>query len=395
MLAHTRLLFGAVLALAACSANAATQTTVGFDSTRAVRANLEKNSHSQLLLNRATHADAKSTESVSSATPGLPRANPLRTYPPSCLADPLPDQPSGPTYSKNVSLAAFNTNTGLIDSTEIVNITIWRVACSSSQFFNSATLMRINRNSSSQTIYPLFPAIRVSQGSVGYGDSDYPANLARLAIEPNTVISDTLIDTPIINDMTFVLENYDSTATSVFDFNLPFGLRFDNLFASNNLAFIDVPLYDPTTLTYPAAFQNVPISGYLGTNWYDPTADGEGIVLQVYERSNDTSNLVLSFSWSAYDPNGVPFWLFGQVDIARGAKTATAPMFYRTGGGFGGSNGSAGPAISWGTSTVTFPTCNTMTLSYSANPGLPAGVPSGSGTRTWTRIANVNGLLCE
>jgi hypothetical protein len=393
MTAHTRYLFGAVLALAACSVNAAPQTFIGVDSARAARVSALQDGRSQLLSHRATRAGAKSAAAVNSATPGLPRANPLRTYPPSCLADPLPDQTSGPIYQQNVSLAAFDTSTQQIDTTELVTIKLWRVACSSSDFYNSATLMRIERSSTSQTIYPVFPAIRVRQGSIGYGD--FPANQVRMAIEPNTALSETGLDAPIRSDTTYVLENYDSTSASVFDFNLAFGLEFDNLFATNNLSFIDVLDYSPSPETYPDAFQEIPISGYMSTNWYDPAADGEGIVLQVYERVGDSNNLVIAFSWSTYDPNGLPFWIAGQVDIARGTKNATVPMFYRTGGGFAGNNGSADPPISWGTAQITFPTCNVMTLVYQANPGLPAGVPSGSGTRVWSRIANVNGLPCE
>ena len=395
MLAYTRLLFGAALIAGACSATAATQTTVGFDATRATRAEAARNERQHLILQR--NSVAKSTDVVNSATPSLPRRNTLAAYPSSCLADPLPDQASGPTYSRNVSLAAYNENTQQVDSTEIVTITIWRVACSTGvgQAFNSATLMRIDRNSTSLTIYPLFPSIRVSQGSVGFTDSDYPRNIARVAIEPNTAISDTFLEIPVINDMTFVLENYDSSQTSIFDFNNAFSLRFDNFFNTNNLFYIDVPAYNPTAQTYPAAFQDLPISGYMSSNWYDPTASGEGIVLQIYERPNEPQTLVVSYSWSAYDPSGVPFWLFGQVDIARGAKTATTPIAYRTGGGLGGNSGSAGAPIIWGSATVSFPDCNHMTFTYASNPGLPAGIPTGSGTRTWLRIEDLNGLACQ
>ncbi len=395
MFARTRLLFGAALVFAACSATAAPQTTVGVDATRAARVDAALSAHQHLILQR--NSSGKSGTSVSSATPALPRRNPIAAYPSSCLADPLPDQTSGPTYSQNVSLAAMNLNTGQIDSTEIVTVKLWRVACSTGvgQAFNSATLMRIDRNSSSQTIYPLFPGIRVSQGTVGFADADFPGNIARVGIEPNTVISDTLADTPILNDMTFVLENYDSTQTSVFDFNSAFSLRFDNFFNTNNFFYIDVPAYNPTTQTYPAAFQNLPISGYMSSNWYDPAASGEGIVLQIYERPNEPQTLVVSYSWSAYDPSGVPFWLFGQVDIARGAKTATTPIAYRTGGGLGGNSGSAGAPIIWGSASVSFPDCNHMTFTYASNPGLPAGIPTGSGTRTWLRIEDVNGLACQ
>ncbi|HET9032684.1 MAG TPA: hypothetical protein VFN25_07240 [Dokdonella sp.] len=397
MFNHTRLFLGAALLVAACSASAATQTTVGVDASRAARVNTVMTERLQMLQKRSAEDPAKSANSVNSAIPGLPRPNNLTPYPPSCLADPLPDQSSGPTYSQNVSLAAFNTNTQQVDSTEIVNITIWRVACSTpvGSNFQSATLMRINRNSNSTTIYPLFPAIRVSQGSVGFGDSDYPENIARTAIEPNTWISDVQVDTPIINDTTLVLENYDSNVTSVFDFNNVFSVRFDNLFASNNLFYIDVPVYNPTAQTYPAAFQNLPISGYMTSNWYDPTASGEGIALQIFDHPTNADRLVVSFTWTAFDPSGLPFWLFGQVDIPRGATSATSGMFYRTGGGLGGNSGAASAPIPWGSATVSFPDCNNMTFSFASNSGLPAGIPTGNGTRDWIRIANINGLGCQ
>ena len=38
--------------------------------------------------------------------PGTPMANAFRAYPPSCAADPLPDQPSGPTWTAVVPLYA-------------------------------------------------------------------------------------------------------------------------------------------------------------------------------------------------------------------------------------------------------------------------------------------------
>ena len=77
--------------------------------------------------------------------------------------------------------------------------------------------MRIDRNSTSQTVYPLFPAIRVSQGSIGYGIDDFPANIARVTIEPNTLLADTLVDTPIINDMTFDGATEDAMKQAVRD----------------------------------------------------------------------------------------------------------------------------------------------------------------------------------
>jgi hypothetical protein len=36
-----------------------------------------------------------------------------------------------------------------------------------------------------------------------------------------------------------------------------------------------------------------------------------------------------------------------------------------------------------------------MQFTYAANAGLPAGVPSGSGSKTWTRATQLNGLTCQ
>lgn len=331
--------------------------------------------------------------------PVLPIANPGRSYPPSCLAEPLPDVPSGPTYTNpNVTLTAANAITGAF-TLETVSITIWRVACSSSQFYTSATLMRIQRQSAFEgdsLIYPLFPLIRYSQGSVTFDDASQPQNLGRASLLPNTIVAAANPNTPVVYSTTYVLENFPSVTGGPVNFNLPLGIRIDNsLLEGTRYFYINVPAYVPTQGTYPAAFQGLPISGYLGTNWYDPTADGEGIVLQIYERPNEFDTLVVSFSWSAFDSGGIPFWLFGQADIARGARSVTSPMGYRTGGGFGGNAGASDPPVLWGTATVSFPDCNHMTLTYASNPGLPSFVPQGSGTRTWTRVANVNALPCE
>ena len=71
----------------------------------------------------------------------------------------------------------------------------------------------------------------------------------------------------------------------------------------------------------------------------------------------------------------------------------TAPLFYRTGGSING--GPPGPPIAWGSATIRFQDCNHMTYTFAANPGLPANVPSSSGTRNWVRLSNINGLTCE
>ena len=48
-----------------------------------------------------------------------------------------------------------------------------------------------------------------------------------------------------------------------------------------------------------------------------------------------------------------------------------------------------------GTLTVQFTDCTTLHFSYQSTGGLPAGVPTGSGTRNWTRASQMNGLACQ
>jgi hypothetical protein len=258
--------------------------------------------------------------------------------------------------------------------------------------------MRIDRQSQYEgddEIYPLFPAIDIAQGAVGF---DTPLlSLVRVATEPNTVISDVPVDSPVVFSTTYVLENYPYDGANAFDFNLPFSARFDNQFNSGiRYSTINgVPLYEPTAATYPEAYLFLPVSGYLSSNWYDRTKPGEGLVIQVYESPTDRNNLVFFFTWFAFDNDGFPLWLFGQATAPRGARSITAPVGYITGGGFAGGGGTASAPQPWGTTTFRWPHCNALDLSFAANPGLPSWLPSATGSRVWTRVANVNNLACE
>lgn len=391
---NARYLFVAVLMAATVSASAEPRLAGTPDPARATRVGAEVAKRQQLAIHRA--ADPKSTAAVAQTAAALPRVNPYKAYPPSCIADPVPDQTSGPTYTTTANLAAYdsvNNQTVL----EGVTIRIWRIACSSADSVNAVTLMRIQRQSiyeGDQDVYPLFPVTAIQQGGITYDDPGL-RSYARTAVEPNTVISDVLPDTPIVNSTTYILENYANPNSGFFDFNESFGIRFDNLDQNSPYYFINVPAYNPTVGTYPDAFQNIPVSGYLSTSWYNPATSGEGIVMQVYELLGDTQNFIVNFTWSAYDPSGLPFWLTGQVTVPRGTRTVTTPMAYVTGGGLGGNAGAADPPTIWGTATLSFSDCNHLTLSYASNPGLPSFVPQGSGTRSWLRLGRLNGMDCE
>jgi hypothetical protein len=339
-------------------------------------------------------------------------ANSARAYPASCFSDtqpsavgniePLPVATSGPTYGGAVTLYAYDTTASSPDSTENVTITIWRVACSSSGdklSYNpdggavAATLMRITRTSSGTTSkYPTFPSVRISQGSIGFDDPSY-RDYVRVVEEPNTVIADTLVDAPVIYSTTYVLENYPYSGASIFALNQAFQIRFDNGYTNGQVIF-NVPDYNPTASTYPAASQPMPINGYLSGSWYDPTHSGEGILTQIFDV--DGKSRIFAATWYTFDNAGIPFWLVAQGTFNVGATSiANMPVTYRTGGGFAGNFTPPTTLQTWGTMTVSFPSCQKMSFSYNGNASAVNGGPSGSGSKTFSRIGSINSLSCQ
>jgi hypothetical protein len=346
-------------------------------------------------------------------------ANVARAYPAGCFSDtqpsasgniePLPITPSGPLYGGAVTLYAYDSTVSNHDSTEGVTITIWRVACSSSGdklSYNpdggpvAATLMRIQRSSQNEgntSVYPTFPSVRIAQGSIGFDDPNY-RDYVRVVPEPNTVIADTLIDAPVSNSTTYVLENYPYSGASIFAFNQAFQIRFDNGYTNSQgqptgQIVFNVPDYVPNSSTYPAASQPLPINGYMTGSWYDPTHSGEGILTQVYDA--DGHSRIFAATWYTFDAAGNPFWLVAQGTFAIGATSIpNMAVSYRTGGGFAGNFTPPLTAPSWGTMTVSFPSCQKMTFTYNGSASAVNG-PQGSGTKTFTRLGSINSLACQ
>lgn len=363
-------------------------------------------------------ATANSAASAASAaatvSPNELVANSYRAYPASCFSDflpnpsnaiqPLPVSPSGVLYSRTVTLYERGANN--TDSAEDVTITVFRVACSSSGdklpyntdgFPVSATLVRIQRQAAYEgdnQLYPQYPDIRVAQPQNGIQfDNKNLTDFVRTAVEPNTVLSDTMVGAPIINSTTYVLENYANPSFGFFDFNQSFQIRFDNGY-QNGRTIINVDAYVPSQQTYPAAFLPMPINGYLTGSWYDPTHGGEGLLTQVLD-SNSTTRTFFA-SWYTYDQNGIPFWLAIQADFPIGStQLLNVPVYYATGGGFAG-NFTKTTRNNWGTMNVQFPDCNTIKFDYSGATPTVTGGPGGTGTgKIWKRLGSINSLACQ
>jgi hypothetical protein len=349
---------------------------------------------------RAASAQAgNGTAAVNTTVSGPRLANPYRAYPPSCSADPLPDQPTGnPIYSADMPLYTRD-DSGNAYTPEVVAIDIWRMACSSTgnlapyntdNGYNSILLMRIVRSSNSTTIFPTIPSITSDQGNS-------TGNLVRIAAEPNTVISEAPYDSAILPVTTvYVFENYPYDVGYTY-FNYDFDLLINPYLDGNctGCALFNIAGYVPTQGSYPAAFQNLPIDGYMSSAWFDPAHAGEGILTEIYDNAGGTSRTIFA-AWYTYDPNGIPFWLVAQGVLPIGANSVVnVPVYYYTGGGFAGDFGATTDSHVWGTMSFSFPDCGTMTFTFNGQTDATTNGPSGSGTRTWVRLADINGLWCE
>lgn len=332
-------------------------------------------------------------KTMGSATyPGTPMANAFRAYPPSCAADPLPDKASGSTWSGRVPLFASNTANQAF--TETVTVTVWRLACSSSGLvtrynptgaYNAMTLMRVDRDAANEgvrTRWPYFPQIQAAQGGIGFTDAK---SLVRVASEPNTVISEFSYGIPILDSTTFVLENYPYDGAGYFTFSDAFTLRVQPYLQGVAPLDINIPAYTPTSSTYPDAFAPLPLDGYAAAQWVH---GDDGLLVQVTEQYDSSGRMTrqLVFDLLVEDNNGNPLWLVGNAPFPVDATSLTINAIY------------LGPGLThvpWGKLKFVVANCNELDVTFAPNPGLPASVPAFTGTTTFNRLFNANGMVCE
>ena len=315
-------------------------------------------------------------------------ANPNRAYPPSCLSDGLPfgvfrqfNSDPAPLQKQMVlpgDIATCGGSNPECTYSETVTVSVWRVPCSGN---TSATLLEIDRpcgSCSTTSLYPTFPLVLATQGNKSL--------YIRLADDPNTWFTTTYANTPIVTSNIWVLENFLGGSVQL-DYNQAFSLNLDN----HTIDF-SMPVYTPAQ--YAANSLTLPISGYMTSNWFDPNHGGEGTLTQIFDNSDGLTRTFTS-AWYTFDKTGLPFWLYSQGTIHIGDRsTGNVDTYYATNGGFAGAFGSGATFTKWGTINFSFPDCNHMTFVYNGNADAVNG-PTGSGTKTWLRIANVNSIVCN
>lgn len=328
--------------------------------------------------------------------PGTPQVNPFRAYPPSCAAYPLPNKPSGLAVSQRVVLYKTNHSRN-VSLTEEVTVTIWRVPCSSSGSEtryspdgapNALTLVRVDRdaaNEGNNNLFPTVPFFRIEQGDIEFADN----KLARISLEPNTILSEVAYDAPIVVSTTFVLENYALENYGYFKFNDAFKLQADPMLGAIGYVppTFTVPAYEPTAASYPDAFAARPLDGYAAAQWVNAEFN-EGLLLQVTEAigPNNALQRQVVFDLLLEDTNGDPLWLVGNAAFAVNARSLEIELGYL---------GNGLQLLPWGTATIEVADCNHLDVAYVANDGLAEPIPVFSGLKTYDRLFTSNGMGCE
>ena len=247
------------------------------------------------------------------------------------------------------------------------------------------TLMRIDRDveyEGDADIYPTFPVVRASQGGAFGGRESLP----RVALEPNTILSEVVFNTPVIDSSTYVLENYVYQGYGYFTFSDGFTLQIDPVLDGEAPVEIDVPPYEPTPTSYADAFAPRPIDGYSAAQWVNYEFN-EGLLLQVTEQYEGGGMLrQVVFDLLTVDDNGDPLWLVGNAAFPVNARSLDIELNYL---------GNDLAQLPWGTATLEVADCNHIDIDFAADGGLPAPIPSFNGVTTYERLFAPNGMVCE
>jgi len=105
-------------------------------------------------------------------------------------------------------------------------------------------------------------------------------------------------------------------------------------------------------------------------NYFEPGEGGRGVIIDITPQSSQEFGAGVSVQWFTYR-DGQPIWLLGQGDVDQNDNTATFDFweFDGTGGAFGPENEEPTTLPVWGTGTLRFNSCNSLTLSFDGTDG--------------------------
>lgn len=281
---------------------------------------------------------------------------------PGCLTTPISTTPSGPTWS-------FEINTFTTSNPEVVRGTFWRKPCATA---GDAQLIL--------TFTPVSGSPFVCGGNGNLIQNSQQTDDIFFDTSPNSTTIDSLCGDLFVTT-SVVLDERDSSFA--FNDDAAFTFVYESTSSSVPDAVINVGAYDPAA--YGQGGQNQAITGKLSGSYYDPARNGEGVLVEVGRLG---TRRTFFLTWYTY-AGGAQRWIVGNVDYATGATQVVVPLILTTGGQFGSAfNPSQVQVSSFGSATISFPTCTTMRFQWSEANGQ-------SGVYSYQRLVEgLEGIAC-
>lgn len=276
---------------------------------------------------------------------GVYPATPDKEITPNCVAVPLSTVPSGPSWSFEVNTAGANT------SPAVVRGTFWRRPCANAA--DAQLLLTLNVVSGTPFVCGGLRVVVIQNAQ--------QTNDVFLDTDPNNGILDSFCGSLLV-PTTAVLNEFNSAFA--FDDDSPFSFVYLAGTSASPNASVTVSGYNPAEYGLPVLPQ--PISGNLSGSYYDPARNGEGVLV---EAGRVGARRVLFLTWYTY-ADGLQRWIVGNADYTSGATELAVPLLVTTGGLFGSAfNPTQVQWTSWGSATVSFPTCTSMRFQWAQNGG--------------------------
>lgn len=276
-----------------------------------------------------------------------------------CLNTPIPTTPTGPTWS-------FESNSFTSSSPRVLRGTFWRKPCAAAN--DAQLILTFTVVSGAPFVCTSGPVLIQNSQQTDSFFFDTSPNTSTL----DTLCSDLFVPTSVVID--------ERSNSFTFDDDAPFTFVYE---AGEPGATVSVDGYNPAAYGLPGQAQ--PITGKLSGSYYSPARNGEGVLVEIGQTA---ARRTVFLTWYTY-AGGAQRWIVGNVDYPSGASTVTVPLIITTGGQFGSAFSPAQvQASTFGTATVSFPTCTTMRFQWTENGGQ-------SGDYSYQRlVSGLEGVAC-
>lgn len=243
------------------------------------------------------------------------------------------------------------------------SVSVWRVGCDAE---NSNLLMNVAPRDGD--------APRICSDVIGVQqNNDAFSDVASLKVSTNNREFCNNVSTPA----TFILALEGSGLNE----EAALKLTYENGLFENPNKLLNIPVYTPAR---DGGTSDQISAGHSGT-WYNPSRNGEGVVLEVIEVEGQAKMVAYYYT---YD-QGRQMYLLGSKSFTVGATSVKIPLKITSGASFGFAFSPSDVfRKDWGTLEVSFDSCDSGKMIYDSELGFDTA------TIQITRLTKIKGLAC-